>query len=142
MRGSIIFTFQINDRKHEAKRNIHAKYSRLRFIGGQTDEKKKERAIVCALYLQDIIEEKGGWREFTQGYRKLYHTTLPLYTTTEAYIDNEINTEDIAFLLWSQLCHRALFTGDEARIADPYSGELLSLASQIYTPVRDKFKSV
>lgn len=98
----------------------------------QTAEKQKEIALAGALYLHDVIGEIGGWWEFLRRYRGLYHRLLPFYKPTKAYLHDEINVEDIAFILWSLLSHQAESEEDTAEIADPYSDELLLSASQIY----------
>lgn len=52
-----------------------------------------------ASYFEDIISETNIWNTFTTIHQKLYNKKLPFYDTDE-YFDNEINVQDVAFLIW------------------------------------------
>ncbi len=50
-------------------------------------------------YFEDIISGSNIWNTFTKCYQKLYNKTLPFYNT-EVYFKNEINDQDVNFLIW------------------------------------------
>ena len=64
------------------------------------EEEEKDNLCCClACYLEDILSEAGIWQAFTRQHRELYGKNLPFYKTVDYYHD-EINPEDIYFLLW------------------------------------------
>jgi hypothetical protein len=55
--------------------------------------------IVC--YFEDVISGPGLWQAFTAQVNELYGTYLPFYNLDpEDYYPDEINIEDISFLIW------------------------------------------
>lgn len=58
-------------------------------------------ALRLACYFQDAIAQTGGWKHFTNRCLTLYGHPLPFYTPTAEYVSDEINPEDIAYLIWS-----------------------------------------
>ncbi len=54
--------------------------------------------LVC--YFEDVISETNIWHSFTNEHKKLYGKYLPFYNTTDDYFDDEINKQDIQFLIW------------------------------------------
>ncbi len=63
------------------------------------------KLLCCFLtcYFEDVISEVNIWATFKNLYKDLYNKTLPFYTITENYEDDEINAEDLAFLVWYYL---------------------------------------
>lgn len=57
--------------------------------------------ISCLLvsYFEDIISQTNIWPTFVRLHDKMYGKKLPFYDTSE-YFANEINEQDIIFLLW------------------------------------------
>lgn len=60
--------------------------------------------FVCFItaYFEDLISETNFWNTFVGEHRLLYGTTHPFYSTNE-YYEEEINQEDICFLIWYYL---------------------------------------
>ena len=50
-------------------------------------------------YFEDIISETNIWTSFVEMHQKLYNKKLPFYNTGE-YFEDEINVQDVRFLLW------------------------------------------
>lgn len=50
-------------------------------------------------YFEDIISETNIWNTFVKSHKALYGKYLPFYDTKEYYLE-EINEQDIRFLLW------------------------------------------
>lgn len=96
-------------------------------------EEQMEVSIALAMYFQDAIAQTGGWKVFADGYYSLYKTYLPFYELTDSYVPDEINPEDIAFMLWTQCSHYAFLEEDDSyTLQDPYDEGLLELARQAY----------
>lgn len=88
-------------------------------------------ALALALYLQDCIAQSGGWRMFSDRYRALYGAPLPFYRTTDEYLPDEVNREDVAFVLWSRMARPWSTEWKHFTICDPFRPELLALADDI-----------
>ncbi len=50
-------------------------------------------------YFEDIISETNIWNTFIKAHKKLYNKPIPFYEGEE-YYENEINKEDVSFLIW------------------------------------------
>ena len=60
----------------------------------------KQICIRMAAYFEDVISELGIWRNFILYHKKTYGKYLPFYTPDDHYYDDEVNYEDVRFLLW------------------------------------------
>lgn len=63
-------------------------------------DEAKQVAIRIAAYFEDVISELGIWRAFLHKNKELYGKYLPFYTPDDHYYDDEVNAEDVRFLLW------------------------------------------
>lgn len=50
-------------------------------------------------YFEDVISETNIWKSFVKTHQELYGKKLPFYET-EDYYEDEINEQDIRFLIW------------------------------------------
>ena len=91
-----------------------------------------EAAIVLSMYLQDAVSQTGGWKVFSDLYFSLYGTYLPFYPLTEEYVADEINKEDIAFVLWTLRSHALYWKNDPYTFMNPYDENLLALSEELY----------
>lgn len=66
-------------------------------------EFKKKLCLYTAAYFEDIISDLGLWKAFTTRHIELYDSALPFYTVGPDYIKDEINEEDIRFIIWNTL---------------------------------------
>lgn len=91
---------------------------------------KKQIALLLALYLEDVICESGGWWRFRELHQKYYGKTLPFYDLTDSYLKDEVNVEDIKFLMW---CFNSgtLEDGSYAT-ASPHDTEFTTLGEVLY----------
>ncbi|KKK97483.1 hypothetical protein LCGC14_2652320, partial [marine sediment metagenome] len=64
-------------------------------------EEKKNLACFITGYFEDVISGPGLWKAFNTQVYELYGTYLPFFDPDpEKYYPEEINPEDIHFLLW------------------------------------------
>lgn len=65
-------------------------------------EKDEVRQISMRLaaYFEDVISGLNIWRSFTTAHQELTGKLLPFYTPDDHYYQDEVNIEDIRFLLW------------------------------------------
>ena len=86
-------------------------------IGECTDSSEEEKRLACLLvaYFEDVISETRLFSAFTRQHKKMYYKELPFYKITDEYYDDEINVEDIYFLIWYYVSVR-----DKETLVDPY----------------------
>lgn len=95
-------------------------------------KERRDAAFSLTMYLQDVISQNGGWKEFSDFYHQKFGTYMPFYEITEDYIPDEINRQDIAFVLWTLKSHYVVFDSDSFTLQDPYDENLLALSRQVY----------
>lgn len=57
-------------------------------------------SIRMAAYFEDVISGLNIWRSFITEYKKQSGHYVPFYTVSDQYYDDEVNFEDVRFLLW------------------------------------------
>lgn len=101
-------------------------------------DRAAETALKASLYFQDAIAQSGGWKAFANKFRTRYAKPLPFYECT-GYIDDEINLQDVGFLLWNSLSRPASHN-TPLHVHNPHDNELLTLAGQIYDRMDQLFE--
>lgn len=96
------------------------------------NEIQEKAVLALLLYFQDAIGQNGGWKHFTRLYHERYGTFLPFYKTDENYVDDEINPEDIALVLWSRLARPATKHSNDFTLCNPEDEHLIALRSVAY----------
>lgn len=105
---------------------------RSSLFAADAPEVRQRAALHLALYLQDAVAQTGGWLSFTRCCRELYGRPVPLYTLQADYVPDEINPEDVSFLLWKQKSRRAPGSCPVFPLQDPFAPELLQLSAEVY----------
>lgn len=98
----------------------------------EDDESKVDAAISLAMYFQDAIAQNGGWKAFSNAYYERYGSYLPFYKLTDEYVPDEINKEDIAFVLWTLYSQVGFWNVEDYTLFDPLDEDLLALSQTIY----------
>ena len=62
---------------------------------------RKHLCLYLAAYLEDQISGLGLWRAFVKEHEHLYGTSLPFYNLSAEYVEDEVNLEDVCFLIWN-----------------------------------------
>lgn len=89
----------------------------------------EETAIFIAAWFEDVISQTGIWQVFTSQCLKRYGSRLPFYKIGEEdYYADEINKEDIRFILWH--CFQRRKIGDS--IFNPLLKKTEPLVDEIY----------
>lgn len=60
----------------------------------------KELTCMLVCWFEDVISETNIWRSFTAEHKRMYGRFLPFYNTEDDYYEDEINLQDIQFLIW------------------------------------------
>lgn len=90
------------------------------------DEGINHLACMLTSYFEDIISETNIWNTFVKEHKKLYHSPLPFYDL-EDYSENDINIEDLLFLIWY-----ALNTLQEHKFIIPYHESFTEIAHNVF----------
>lgn len=100
-------------------------------------EQQKMVALLLTTYLEDCVAQEGGWCRFKKTQMELYKRPLPFYTITNDYIEDEVNIEDIQFLLW---CFNSGPVEQGVGVVDdPFGDNLIQLANAVYELMIEKF---
>ena len=96
------------------------------------DEVYEDTAIFLVGWFEDIISQTGVWQVFTS-----YGSRLPFYEPGEDYYPDEINVEDVRFILWH--CFQRDKIGE--KIYNPENTGILALANEIYDIFDEEFET-
>lgn len=67
---------------------------------GMSDEQVRSISVRMTAYFEDVISGLNIWHSFITDYKQHFGKYLPFFTTDIDYYDDEVNTQDIRFLLW------------------------------------------
>ena len=98
-----------------------------------------DAAISLGMYFQDAIAQSGGWKLFSEAFQGVYGTYLPFYPLGDDYTPDEINQEDIAFVLWTLKSQFSIFD-KEYTLFSPYDKDLLALSQSAYELMDARFE--
>lgn len=90
-------------------------------------DKKDLNLLSCVLvsYFEDVISRTNIWNSFVKKHSELYGKPLPFYTTEE-YDEDEINEQDVSFLIWY-----FLNTIQEDKFISPYNEIIMKIADDV-----------
>jgi hypothetical protein len=90
-------------------------------------DKKNINIFSCFLtsYFEDLISETNIWNSFIRVHKRLYKKQLPFYILN-GYYEEEINLEDISFLIWY-----FLNTVQEEKFISPFNDFIVETAEKI-----------
>lgn len=93
--------------------------------------------MCIAGYFEDVISQNGIWQNFTSACLKEYGSRLPFFDLDENYYPDEINKEDIQFLLW----HNLQVARRTERVIYPHNPVLKLTAEFIYEMLEDEYET-
>jgi len=94
-------------------------------------------AMMVTYYFEDVVSEIGIWKTFTSKHKELYGKYLPFYDLDEDnYYQDEINFEDVCFLLWM-----ALQKEKQDIFLNPENPYLMRMAVMIYAELDAEFEN-
>lgn len=102
------------------------------------DEQNLKVAVMSiAGWFEDVISQNGIWQAFTTECERRYGARLPFFSIGADYYPDEINKEDIQYLLWHnlQVVHRL------ERIIYPLSPVIDITADMIYDMLNEEYET-
>lgn len=101
----------------------------------------RDLALLLTVYFEDAVSVKGGWIRFRDQIKCLYNRMLPFYKVDlSSYYEDEINEDDIKFVIWSFLSCPQDGVGDDYIIIDPFDRGIILLAQNIYSQMDQSFE--
>lgn len=94
-------------------------------------------SLCLAAWFEDVISQTGIWQTFTAECRKRYGAYLPFYPIKGDYFPDEINLEDIRFLLWHHIQY--LCRGISA--INPENPGIEQTAQEIYGLLAEEYET-
>lgn len=102
---------------------------------------KRDISVRIAAYFEDVISGLGLWRAIIEIHHKMYESYLPFFQlNAEKYFEDEINIEDIQFLVWSNM-QGYLIDSQQQRFLNPENPFLVELALEIYTLLDSEYET-
>lgn len=93
-------------------------------------------AMAAAYYFEDVVSGIGIWQTFTSKHKELYGKYLPFYDLDEEeYYQDEVNLEDVCFLVWMILQKEK-----DGTFLNPENPYLVKMASMIYEVLDAEFE--
>lgn len=102
-----------------------------------SDESIRYASLCLAAWFEDIISQTGIWQTFTSECKKRYGAYLPFYTLNEDYFPDEVNVEDVRFLLWH---HIQYVRQGEKRVINPENPGIEEVAQKVYEILFDEYE--
>lgn len=97
-----------------------------------------ERAALCLIgYYQDMIADAGLWHGFTDECRRLYGVPVPFFSSSDGYIDYELNREDVGFVVWYAI---AMYSDD--RCVYPFREDIVALSDLWFNILEETYEDV
>lgn len=97
----------------------------------------EETAMFIAAWFEDIISQTGIWQVFTSQCLKRYGSRLPFYEIGDYYYADEINLEDLRFIIWH--CFQRKNIG--IKVYNPENQGIELLALDIYSILDNEYET-
>ncbi|WP_300728099.1 DUF3843 family protein [uncultured Bacteroides sp.] len=105
-------------------------------LTGMPEHFRKKLCLYLAAYLEDVISGLGLWQSFIGEHKHLYGRPLPFYPLSSDYMEDEINLEDVRFLIWN--------TWQKAHYEHPYinpmNEQIMKQAEDFYQILEEAYE--
>lgn len=106
------------------------------FDAFEDDEERCYTSLCLAAWFEDVISQTRIWETFTAECKKRYGSYLPFYPIEDDYYPDEINLEDIRFLLW----HHVQYLHKDHSIINPENPGIEIAAVNIYELLSQEYE--
>lgn len=103
----------------------------------EEEEDIRHTSLCLAAWFEDVISQTGIWQAFTAECRKRYGAYLPFYPIKGDYFPDEINLEDIRFLLW----HHIQYLRRGISVINPENPGIEQTAQEIYGLLAEEYET-
>jgi len=95
----------------------------------------KELTCMLVCYFEDVTSETNIWRSFIAEHKRLYGKYLPFHDTAVDYYDDEINPQDIMFLVWHFI---SIMHGES--IINPLHSSIASFSDNAFKMLQNEYE--
>lgn len=85
-------------------------------------------------YFEDIISGTSIWNTFTRIHKQHYNKIIPFFDTDD-YFENEINVQDVSFLIWY-----FLNTVQDEKFISPFNSFIMQIASKVMEILGEEYE--
>ncbi|MDH6358847.1 DUF3843 family protein [Parabacteroides sp. PF5-9] len=75
-------------------------FRKAELTNSYTSTEAKQICMRLTAYFEDIVSQTGIWQAFIKQHHILYGSYLPFYPINQEYYMDEVNLEDVRFLVW------------------------------------------
>ena len=97
-------------------------------------------ALKSASYLEDTVSQWGLFNGFRKLHEELCGNQLPFYTLDDEYYRDEINIEDVQFLVWTTLQEDFNENEEETCFINPDNPMIMLLSSVIFDILDEEYE--
>ena len=116
-------------------------------LKGISEEAQRKVCLYLAAYLEDQISDLHLWQTFLAEHERLYGRVLPFYETGADYLKDEVNVEDVCFILWNAWEKEIQHIGKEIpgtedlpAYVNPMNASLLEQAKKFYAVLEEAYE--
>ncbi len=98
-------------------------------------------ALKSASYLEDIVSQWGLFDGFRKLHLQVCGNQMPFYTVDDDYYGDEINIEDVQFLVWYTLQEDLNENEEVGRFVNPENPMIMLLSSVIFDILEEEYET-
>lgn len=120
-------------------RRLREVMERLTLPPTLTEGGQERIAQSCSVYLMDVVSGLGVWKAVREAMQMRYGRKLPFYDAEADadYFDDEVNEQDVCFLVWNALSSLYRTRGDWFYPLDPW---ILALGRELYKVLHEEYE--
>jgi hypothetical protein len=100
----------------------------------------RQLALKSAAYFEDVVSQWGLFNGFRKLHLQMFGKKLPFYTLDEKYFDDEINLEDIQFLVWTTM-QEHFNNNEDHRFLNPENPGMAFVSEIIFDILVDEYET-
>ncbi|WP_455592734.1 DUF3843 family protein [Bacteroides sp.] len=110
---------------------------KMEFYHTLMDRERLELPLYLTWYLEDCVNNSGCWNRFIGLHHKYYGRYLPFYDLPEDYLADEVNLEDVYYILWTI---GSALGNDNIEPGDPFAPWIMEAGPVIYKLIDEAFE--
>lgn len=121
-------------------RKILKELSRNKLIVSNFASRLWTISLKSAAYFEDVVSGLGLFAGFRKMHGKMFGKKLPFLTLSNSYLDNEINLEDLQFLIW-MIMQESANEYEDIRFLSAENPDIMPLASMIMDILEQEYET-
>ena len=121
-------------------RKILNELNRKKIIGADFSGWLWDISLKSALYFEDVISRLGLFAGLRKMHTQMFGEKLPFFTLNSDYLDDEINREDLQFLIWT-IMQESVNETDDIRFLNIENPGIVMIASTIMNILEEEYET-